>query len=257
MRAWTGSLLRRAGGGLSAAGVTAVLLTGCGGAGSGDDAGASAGSSPSATPTPVAELSDGLLPAAAFGPQATVVAVPVEQLRAGAGLAAMGQDLTVTPEACAAAVRSTQPDLDAFDDVAGVSATSGATVTVEMLLAGGPTDGVVEKMSRAVTTCPQVQISAPGMGKATVAFVELPVDDLGDGAAALQYTTSATQPDGTQVRIPALVGAVEDGDRLVVLVSLAQPGGVPAAGGEAGGLDPAAFADLLRKAYETQADALG
>ena len=85
--------------------------------------------------------------------------------------------------------------------------------------------------------------------------------DLGDGAAALRYTTSATTPDGTHVTVPVLVGAVQDGDRLVVLISLADPTGGAAAGGTAtptpAALDPVAFTDLLQEAYQVQADALG
>ena len=54
------------------------------------------------------------------------------------------------------------------------------------------------------------------------------------------------------VTVPVLAGAVEDGDRLVVLISLADP-----SGGGAAQPDPAAFTDLLQEAYQVQADALG
>jgi hypothetical protein len=178
----------------------------------------------------------------------------------------MGKDVTVTPEACAGAVQGTQPDLDAFDDVAGVTATAGSTATVEILLRGGPTDGAVAQLAEAVERCPEARISSPQLGEMTIRFEELPVPDLGDGAAAVRYTTALTMPDGTETTVPALVGAVEDGDRLVVLLSVADPAGVgvppdpaaptdPAAGGAA--RDPAAFTALLEEAYETQADALG
>ena len=85
----------------------------------------------------------------------------------------------------------------------------------------------------------------------TVTFEQLPVPDLGDGAAALRFTTVVALPDGTQVSVPALLGAVEDGDRVVVLTSFAAD---PAAAGVP--LDVAAFTSLLEQAYETQADAL-
>jgi hypothetical protein len=90
------------------------------------------------------------------------------------------------------------------------------------------------------------------MGQATVTFEPLPVSDLGDRAALLRYTTAVTLPDGSQGTVPALIGAVQDGDRLLVLMTL--DGG----GGTASGavLDPAAFADLLAQAYEAQAAAL-
>jgi hypothetical protein len=232
----------------------AVLLAGCGGnGGSEDDAGASGSPTSAAAETPADELASGLLDAEAFGPDATVVAVPVEQLAAGAGLAAMGEDLEITPESCAAAVQGTQPDLDAYDEVAGVSATSGSSVTVEMLLRGGPTEGAVDLMAGAAAACPQATITSPQLGEITVDFGDLPVAELGDASAAMRYTTSVTAPDGTQTTVPAMVGAVEDGDRLVVLVSLAKP----AAAGQPAPLDPATFADLLEQAFQVQAEALG
>jgi hypothetical protein len=260
MRTSTGSSsLRRAGAGVCAV-ACAVLLAGCGGGGSGDDAGASdrssspAATSPAAT-SPAAELSSGLLRAESFGPEATVVAVSVDQLRAGAGLASMGQDLTITPEACAAAVRAIQPSVDEYDDVAGVSATSPTGVTVEVLLRGGPTEGVADLMAGAAARCPEAQVGSPRLGTATVTFEDLPVPELGAGAAGLRYTTSVTQPDGTATTTQILLGAVEDGDRLVVLTALPVRAG--AAAGAAAGADPAAFAELLQQAYEVQAEALG
>jgi hypothetical protein len=77
----------------------------------------------------------------------------------------------------------------------------------------------------------------------------------------MRYTTSITKPDGGTATVPALIGAVEDGDRLVVLISAAIPAGLTAAGGTGSGspatLDPAAFAKLIEKAYQAEADALG
>jgi hypothetical protein len=267
MRNSTGLLpLRPAGSGLTAGLAVALLLTGCAGDGGSDEKAAeSSASTSSAGRTPPPDLSSGLLQAGSFGPEAAVVAVTIDQLRAGTGLAAVAKDLTVTPASCASTVQGTQPDLDAFDDVAGVSATSGSTVTVEMLMRGGPTDGAVEQLGGAATRCPQATITSPKLGRITVEFADLPVAGLGDASAAMRYTTSVPMPDGTRTTVPALVGAVEDGDRLLVLVSLAKPGGAaPASGGSAApgtavpaGLDPDAFEQLLRKAYQTQADALG
>jgi hypothetical protein len=253
-------LLARTGGGLATALSASVLLCGCGDGGGGRDAAASSSSSPAAG-TSAPDLAGGLLPAESFGPDATVVALSLEQLRAGTGLAALGKDLTITPEACATAVQRTQPDLDAFDDVAGVSATTGPSATVEILLRGGPTEGAVDQMAQAVRRCPHAQVTSPELGTVTVDFATLPVADLGDGAAAMRYTTSVTTPDGAHVTVPVLVGAVEDGDRLVVLISLADPTGGAAAGGSVtpapAPLDPAAFTDLLQQAYQVEADALG
>jgi hypothetical protein len=238
---------------LLAATAGVALLAGCGGESGSDTAAASsAPTSSSAAGTSAPDLASGLLTAESFEPDATVVAVSLEQLRAGAGLGAMGKDLTVTPEECAPAVQGTQPDLDAFDDVAGLSATSTDGITVEILLRGGPTTGAVDLLAAAVERCPQAQISSPEIGTATVTFEEVPVPDLGDGAIALRFTTAVTMPDGTQVTVPALLGAFEDGDRLGLLTSLADPRtpNAPAP-------DPAVFAALLGQAYEVQADALG
>jgi hypothetical protein len=233
---------------------TVVLLAGCAGDGGGGDeaAGSSTAPSSSAAETSPADLASGLLTAEAFPDDATVVAVSLEQLRAGAGLGALGQDLTITPEECAPAVQGTQPDLDAFDDVTGLSATSPAGVTVEILMRGGPTAGAVDLLAAAVERCPQAEISAPQIGTATVTFEPIPVPELGDGAAALRFTTTVTAPDGTRTTVPALVGAFEDGDRLGVLTSLADPRTPGAAAPDA-----AAFATLLEQAYQVQADALG
>lgn len=257
---------RRAGRGVAAVAAGVVLLAGCGGGGSGsDDAGASpsepsstGSSSSTAAETPATELAGGLLPAEAFGPDARVAALTVEQLRAGAGLAAMGEDLTISPESCASAVQGTQPDLDAFDAVAGVSATSSSTVVVEVLLQGEATENVLDVISGAAQRCPQAQLGSPEFGQATVTFEQLPVPDLGDGAAGLRYTTTIPAPGGTPTTLTVLLGAVQDADRLVVLTSLpvpTGPAGAPAAGGEE--MDAAAFPDLLQQAYKVQAAALG
>lgn len=228
------------------------LLAGCGGGNGPDETAASSTPTTSSAEASTPDLASGLLTAEAFPDDATVVAVTLEQLRAGAGLSAMGKDFTVTPEECVPAVQGAQPDLDAFDDVTGVSATSPTGATVEVLLRGGPTTGAVDLLSAAVERCPQAQISSPEIGTATVTFEEVPVPDLGDGSVALRFTTAVTLPDGTQTTVPTLVGVFEDGDRLGLLTSLPiqQSATAPAP-------DPSAFVDLLVQAYEVQADALG
>jgi hypothetical protein len=238
----------------AAAVAAVVLLTGCGGNGGGTSAASSSeATSSSAAETSPPDLASGLLPADAFGPGASVRAVSPEQLKQGTGFAATaGKDLRITPAECAAAVKDTQPSLDAFDDVAAETATVGTTATVEMLVRGGPIKNAVAQLAEAATRCPQAQVTSPQIGQATITFQQLPVPDLGDGAAALEYTTTATGPDGSQMTIPSLVGGVQDGDRLVMLIMLqAQPGAPGAA------LDPTAFTALLQQAHETQADALG
>lgn len=238
---------------------SAALLTAC----SGDDASSdasdtaprSSAAGSSATEEALPDLASGLLPADAFGPEATVVAVSLAQLQQGAGLAASGAEgLEITPPECATAVEGTQPQLDDFEDVAAQSATTGSSATVEVLVRGGPIEDSVALLAEAAQRCPQAQITSPQIGQATVTFEALPVADLGDGSAMLRYTTAVALPDGTSVTVPALIGAVEDGDRLLILMNL-QPSGPGVPGGPA--TDPAAFADLLEQAYETQAEALG
>jgi hypothetical protein len=121
-----------------------------------------------------------------------------------------------------------------------------------MLVRGGPTEGTVDALAGAAERCPEAQVSSPDIGTARVLFEDLPVADLGDGAAALRYTTVVMAPDGTEVTVPALLGAVEDGDRLIVLTSLA----VDPTGAAVAPLDAAAFTALLEQAYQAQADAL-
>jgi hypothetical protein len=225
----------------------AALLAGCGG-GAADEA--SSSTPPSSSPASAEpDLASGLLTAEAFGPDAAVQSVSPEQLEQGAGLAAGLEDLQVTPEECLAAVEKTSPKFEEFGDVAAVSATAGSLATVEVLVRGGPTQDAVTQMTESAQRCPQAQITAPEFGSAAIAFESLPVDDLGDAAGLLRYTTTVSLPDGTQATIPALVGAVEDGDRLLILTSLDTAGTGPAP-------DPTAFAALLREAYETQAAAL-
>ncbi|MGY2082462.1 hypothetical protein [Blastococcus sp. SYSU DS0539] len=243
--------------GVLLAGAATVALAGCGGDDASDrtvaassSASSSAAASSAAEGTEAPDLASGLLPATAFGPDATVVAVSPDQLRQGAGIAAAAEDLQITPESCRAAVDGTQPDLDDFDDLAAHSATTGASSTVEMLVRGGPTEDAVAQLAGAAERCPEAQVSSPQFGQATITFEDLPVDDLGDGSALLRYTTTLTGPGGSQVAVPTLIGAVEDGDRLLLLLTIdAGQTGV-------GATDPAAFADLLAQAYETQADAL-
>lgn len=242
--------------GLLAAGLlSAAVLTGCGGddadGGSRADSDAKAGEA-SAKEEPAPDLASGLLDADAFGPDAVVASVSPEELEEGAALAGDPDDVEVTPAECDVAVEGTQPDFADFEDVAAVSATENTTVVVEMLIRGGPVEGSVDQLAEAAQRCPEAQISSPDVGEARVVFEQVPVPELGDGSAALRYTTVVGLPDGTELSVPALLGAVEDGDRLVFLMSLA----VDPTGAAAAPLDTDAFTALLEQAYDKQADAL-
>ncbi|WP_324273397.1 hypothetical protein [Blastococcus brunescens] len=153
-------------------------------------------------------------------------------------------------------MEGTQAQFDDFEDVAAQSATTGSSTTVEVLVRGGPTGDTVDQLAAAAERCPQATITGPQFGQAQITFESLPVDDLGDGSALLSYTTVVTLPDGTQVTVPALIGAVQDADRLLILMNLETSalGAGPAPG--AAPVDPAAFADPLAQAYEAQAEAL-
>jgi hypothetical protein len=236
---------------------TVTFLTACA-VEDGSDAAApsSSAAESSAEETSAPDLASGLLPAEAFGPEATVVSMTIDQLRQGAGVAAAGAEgMQITPEACAPAVKGTQPSFDDFEDVVAQSATAGSAATVEILVRGGPIKDAVDQLAAAVERCPQAQITSPQIGQATVTFERLPADELGDDAALVRYTTALTMPDGTQTTVPVLIGAVQDGDRLLMLIGLDAGGAVP--GGPASApQDPVAFADLLTQAYEAQAAAL-
>ena len=233
-----------------------VLMTACGGgddsteeaAGSSSSPPASTSSSVPAEPTGDSSgLAAGLLPAEAFGDQAQVIPLSREQLRRSAGLAADLAGLEVSPESCRKVLTGTQPPIDDYEDVAAQGATTGATTTVEVLLEGQVTDQAVATLSQAVEACPEAQISSPELGKATVTFENLDAPAVGDAVAAVRYTTTLTQ-GGRKVIVPSLVGLVQDGDRLVTLLSIATDGSEP---------DAAAFTSLLEQAFEVQAEELG
>jgi hypothetical protein len=207
----------------------------------------SAASSSAAEPTEGgSELAAGLLTQEDFGPEATLVEVDREQLIAAAPAAGQ-EDVQISPESCSAAVQGTQPQIEDYDDVAGISATTGAVTTVEVLLRGEATQGAVDQLSQAVENCPEAQISSPAFGEASITFEAVEAPELGDASAAVRYVTTVTQGD-TEVSVPTLIGMVQDGDRVVMLLTLASDGSE---------VDPAEFTGLLEQAYDVQADALG
>jgi hypothetical protein len=229
-----------------AAGVVAgAVLAACADEGGSPEAAATGSSAATSSSAAGTDLTPGLLPAAAFGADAQVTPVTEQQLAQGA-TAATGSlaGAQITPEACAAAVQGTQPQVDQFDDLAAQVAVRGSTTTVELLSLGGPVDDVVPQFSEQVAACPEAQVSSPEIGTATIRFAEVEVPDLGDGSAAVSFTTVASTPGGAQVTVPAIIGLVRDGERLVTLVTTDPQGGP---------LDEAAFTALLEQAYEVQA----
>src|SRR3954451_8510895 len=224
---------------LTAGLVGAVAVAGCGSeveerastSTSGSSSSAEAGSS-SAAPgngalDDVADLSAGLLPADAFGAGASATPITADRLRQQFALGGLGglQDVTITPGACAPAVKTMQPGLDGLTALGAQTVTVGSAGTAEILASGtGITDGV-DQLASTVQTCPEATITAPQIGTASATFAELAVPDLGDGSAGLTMTISLTGPDGQTVTVPVLLGMVKAGDRLVSLTATDPSGG--------------------------------
>jgi hypothetical protein len=215
---------------------------------SGSSSGSASGSTSSSTGD-IEDLSAGLLPADAFGAGAQITPITADQLAAQqdqlGGLGGL-QDLTITPESCAPAVKQVQPGLDDMDGLAAQTATTGTAATIEILAAGAAVSGSLDSFTSGIQACPQATISSPEIGTATVTFSPLDVPAVGDGSAGLTMSISATGPDGTPITVPLLLAMAIDGDRLVSLTAT-DPTGAP---------DPAAFAQLFQQAYDHQADAL-
>src|SRR3954454_13112157 len=219
---------RRSVGWVTAGLLGAVTLAGCGSEVEGQPTASTSGSSSaaagSASTSPgsgalddVADLSAGLLPADAFGAGASATPITAHQLRQQFALGGLGglQDVTITPEACAPAVKTMQPGLDRLTALGAQTVTVGSAGTAEILASGtGITDGV-DQLASTVQTCPEATITAPQIGTASATFAELAVPDLGDGSAGVTMTISLTGPGGQPVTVPLLLGMVQDGDRLV------------------------------------------
>jgi hypothetical protein len=234
--------------------VAGAVLTGCASDAGVQEAAATGAPSPSAeaaaaTPAGTADLAAGLLPAEAFGPGARVLPVSGEQL-SESGLAGMGvpADVEVTPEACAAALQALpvqQPP--AAEDLAAQVAVQGTTYTAELLAQAGPAAGLVGRVPELVAQCPQVTVSSPEHGSATIDLATFDVPDLGDAAVGVSVAVSATEPGGASREASGLLGLVQDGDRVVALATGDREGAEP---------DRAAFTALLQQAHDVQAEAL-
>jgi hypothetical protein len=249
---------RRVPGVLLATAAVSGLVAGCGGGSGGTDGGAAAASatvhpaaSTSAAGTGTSALAKGLLPADAFGPGARVAAQDLGQLKQEAGglggLSAALAGVQVTPPECATALQAVRPDVAGIDDLAVETATGQGSLTAEALLSGGPAGSAVGTVRDLLAGCAQVQVTAPRLGQASIAVAPVQLGKLGDAAAAVRVTVVVTRPEHPAMTVPALVGAVQDGDRLLLLATVATNGTPP---------DEAAFTSLLRKAVSTEHDAL-
>jgi hypothetical protein len=249
------------------------LVAGCGGnGGSSGQAAAGSSSSTSAASSSASgpkesPLTKGLLSPGAFGSQATVTSMTLQQFRqTTSGTLSRAGDLKVDPPQCADALKSTQPDPNKIKDLVAEAATahngSQGAITVEAIATGDLVDGATATLDAAVQNCPEITLTSPQLGQATVEFSRVDVSKVADKAAAVQFTTTITPPGHSAVTVPALIGAVQDGDRLVMLIVAAASS--PAAAESSGAAQPsvappdtAAFTSLLQKAYRTEKDALG
>ena len=227
-----------------------ALLTGCGG---GRIRTAPAAATHPATAAPAADTQDlaaGLLPAQAFGDDATTMPVPLDRLGAMAPMGAPPAGVDVQPPGCLAAVQAVLPELAAVHDAAAQVARSAGTVSAEALAVPGPDADVVGTVRQLTTACAAVDVTAADHGSAHLTVTAVPVPPeagLPDRTAVVALTATATGADGRAWSGTALAGVVEDGDRVLALAQMAPQGGQPGS---------ASFTDLLSQAYRTQADAL-
>ncbi|MGX5656177.1 hypothetical protein ACWKWC_15505 [Geodermatophilus nigrescens] len=282
--------VRTAGAALAAG---ALLTAGCAGAAARDPgplapAAATGEPTPSATPSPTpsatapaptpspapaepagGELRDRLLPAEAFGPDATVVTVTTDQLGTAGGGWGWGwggwgggwhgswhdhhdedgdgdhdrwdewsDAVTVEPPECAAALDAL-PALDGLEDSLSVAAQVARTPSTQTVEAIGESPALADlqlPLDQLLADCASVTTSGPWGWSATAEVAALDAPALGEQSAAVRVTVDAEGRDPRSV----LVGVVLDGTRGLVLAQSAAP--------DAADPDPAAFTALLTDA---------
>jgi hypothetical protein len=205
-------------------------------------------------------LRDRLLPPSAFGDDATVVALTLEQLgAAGSGWGGWGggwpgpwygggdgsrgraDDVTVEPAACQAAIDAL-PDLDAdATTLAAQAARTPQTQTVQVLAESPEPAALQLPVEQLVAACSTVTASSPWGWTTTVEVRPLAVPQLGQRSGGLQLTVDAAGAES----VGLLVGYVVDGSRGLLLAQSAAP--------DEAAPDPAAFGALLAEAAEAAA----
>lgn len=230
---------------------------------------------PSATPSPAPgteepapegstsdDLRDRLLPASAFGADATVIGITLDQLgAAGPGWGGWGgwgghwghdgdgvhddwaDEVTVEPEGCGAALEA----LEGLDDEAGdltwaaQAARTPQAQTVQVLAESPQIAELQLPVDQLLAECGTVTATGPWGWSATVEATPLDVPELGQQSAGVQVTVDWAGRESVSV----LVGVVVDGSRGLLLAQGAAP--------DAAAPDPAAFTALLTEAAETAA----
>jgi hypothetical protein len=233
---------------VAALGAGALLTAGCAGA---EDAAspvgpaAATGSATGSASTD--DLRDALLPASAFGADATVVGVTLEQLGT-AGLpgwsGSLPEGVTVDPPLCGAALAAL-PGLPGDGEgeqpvLVAQAAIGGRVRTLEALAESPELEGRQLPVDQLLGACSSVTVSGPD-GSTTVDLAALEVPQLGDASAALQVTVGRADGGTTT----AFVGVVLDGPRGVLLAQTGAP--------DAPAPDAGVFTALLDDAAEAAA----
>jgi hypothetical protein len=194
------------------------------------------------TPPTDDELVEGLLPEEAFGPAATVTDVDVRELSAsGSGAGVVPSGTTPTPAECTDGLGKIQPD-----PVAGQSAETPRTLTIQMLLEDGEVDvGSAADSETFLARCSHVDISAPDGSTGSLDLRPVEVPDVGDLSQGVAFTVTVATPDGSGAAVNALLAVAVHDQRMVFLSQVATDGAE---------LDEAAFAELFDEAYAAQED---
>lgn len=209
-----------------------ALLTACG------SAAPAAVSEAAATVSTPDELRGALLPASAFGPDATVVGLTLDQLGQLPGPGGLPAGTTVDPPVCAAAFAMV-PSADELPTLVARGAWTADLRTLEVLAEGPALDGLQLPVDQLLATCTQATGTAPDGTVTTVGLAALDTPPLGDAAAGLEVTV--TRPEGT---VSALVALVSLNARAVLLVQTGTAGALP---------DEAGFSTLLTRAADAAA----
>ncbi|MBM7804316.1 hypothetical protein JOD57_000153 [Geodermatophilus bullaregiensis] len=219
-----------------------------------ESASTSASTSAPAEAASIDELRDALLPAPAFGADATVVGLTLEQVGAG-GLPdwsedwsnGLPDDVTVDPPLCGTALGALSglpgvgEDGGAAPVLAAQAALGDRVRTVEVLAESPELEGLQLPVDQLLGACSSVTVSGPQGSSTTVDLEALDVARLGDRSAALRVTVSRDEAEA----MTALVGVVVTGDRGLLLAQTAAP--------DAPAPDAAAFTALLGDAAEAAA----
>lgn len=219
--------------------------------GDGGQAGAASSSAPASSSAAESsapsndELSAGLLPAEAFGPDSQAVTVDLRELSSSGagGLPAGG---TVTPPDCQQDLGPLDLTSADFGTVVAQTVTTPAAVAVEVLAEDDQISADSENgFDDLLAKCSHLQVAAPDGSTATVDFQPLQVPDVGDASDGVTFTVTAAGPDGSTTSVPCLLAVAVKDHRLVFLEQVSADGAP---------LDPAAFSGLVQQAYDKQKD---